>query len=68
MRDRMGLARQLANPAYARDHAFAAVRHPATKELAAASLFFLPTRYLPVSWAVTRLSRPLVRRLERAGR
>jgi hypothetical protein len=68
MRDRMGLARQLANPVYAREHALAAVLHPATKELAAATLFFLPTRFLPVSWAITRLSRPLVRRLERASR
>ncbi len=66
--DRMGLARELADPTYARVRALAAVRHPVTKELAEASLFFLPTRFLPVSWAVTRLSRPLVRRLERAGR
>ena len=68
MRDRGGLARQVADPTYARVHALAAIRHPATRELAAASLFFLPTRYLPISWAVTRLARPLVRRLERVGR
>ncbi len=51
--DRRGLVRDLRDPANARELLRAAFRHPAGRELGAASLIFLPGRYLPVGWAVT---------------
>jgi hypothetical protein len=51
--DRAGLVRDLSNPTNARDLLRDAARHPATRELASASLMLLPWRYLPLGWAAT---------------
>jgi hypothetical protein len=63
--DRVGLLRDLANPAVPARLVRDAVTHPATRELAGVGLVFLPGRYLPVGWAATRLLR---RALDRSGR
>jgi hypothetical protein len=38
------------------------VRHPATRELADASLMFLPVRYIPLGWAASKASGHVLRR------
>ncbi len=64
--DRAGLVRDLSNPTNARDLLRDAARHPATRELASASLMLLPWRYLPLGWAATwAADRVLRRRTER---
>jgi len=64
--DRAGLARELSNPTNARDLLRDAARHPATRELASASLMLLPWRYLPLGWAATwAVDRIFRRRTER---
>ena len=60
--DRAGLARELSNPTNARDLLRDAARHPATRELASASLMLLPWRYLPLGWAATWAADRVVRR------
>jgi hypothetical protein len=59
--DRAALARDLRDPANARDLLRSAARHPATRELATAGLMFLPGRYLPLgmiaTWATQRVFR-----------
>ena len=60
--DRAGLVRDLKSPAHARGLLRDAVRHPATRELADASLMFLPIRYLPVGWVASRAARRILRR------
>ena len=65
--DRAGLVRDVTHPGDPRDLVRSVARHPAARELANASLVFLPIRYLPLgwaaSWAGTRLVRRYVRRL-----
>jgi hypothetical protein len=60
--DRTGLLRDLRSPTHARGLLRDAVRHPATRELADASLMFLPIRYLPVGWVASRAARRVLRR------
>jgi hypothetical protein len=65
--DRAGLVRRATHPGDPRDLIRSAARHPAARELANASLVFLPMRYLPLgwaaSWAATRIVRRYVHRL-----
>jgi hypothetical protein len=65
--DRAGLVRDATHPGDPRDLIRSAARHPAARELANASLVFLPMRYLPLgwaaSWAATRIVRRYVHRL-----
>ena len=65
--DRAGLVRDATHPGDPRHLIRSAATHPATRELANASLVFLPMRYLPLgwvaSWAVTRIVRRFVHRL-----
>jgi hypothetical protein len=64
--DRAGLLRDLSNPTNARDLLRNAAQHPATRELASASLMLLPWRYLPLGWAATwAAGRVFRRRTER---
>ena len=62
--DRAALVRDLRDPANARDLVRSAARHPAARELANASLMFLPGRYLPLglvaTWATRRVFRQFV--------
>jgi hypothetical protein len=62
--DRAALARDLRDPANARELVRSAARHPATRELASAGLLFLPVRYMPVgvvaTWAANRVLRRFV--------
>ena len=60
--DRAALARDLRNPANARDLVRSAARHPATRELASAGLLFLPVRYLPAGWVASWATRRILRR------
>jgi hypothetical protein len=60
--DRAGLIRDLRTPANARGLLRDAVRHPATRELANASLMFLPIRYIPLGWAASRAGSKVLRR------
>jgi hypothetical protein len=60
--DRAGLLRDLRSPANARGLLRDAVRHPATRELADASLMFLPVRYIPLGWAASRAGGRVLRR------
>lgn len=60
--DRAGLIRDLRSPANARGLLRDAVRHPATRELANASLMFLPIRYIPLGWAASRAGSKVLRR------
>lgn len=60
--DRAALARDLRNPANARELVRRAARHPATRELANAGLVFLPLRYGPVGWAATWATHRVLRR------
>jgi hypothetical protein len=60
--DRAGLLRDLKSRDHARGLLRDAVRHPATRELADASLMFLPIRYLPLGWAASRATRRVLRR------
>lgn len=60
--DRAGLIRDLRTPANARGLLRDAVRHPATRELANASLMFLPIRYIPLGWAASRAGGKVLRR------
>jgi hypothetical protein len=60
--DRAALARDLRNPAHARDLVRSAAGHPAVRELANAGLMFLPGRYLPLGWAATWATRRALRR------
>jgi hypothetical protein len=66
--DRAALMLALARPATARSYLGAAVRHPATHELASASLLFLPERYLPAGWVATWAVRRLLGRSRGAMR
>lgn len=50
--DRVGLARDLADPAHVWRRARVAIAHPATHELARVGLVFLPGPYRPLGWAV----------------
>ena len=59
--DRGALMRDLGNPANAQHLVRGAARHPATRELASASLMFLPLRYLPVGWAATWVAHRVLR-------
>jgi hypothetical protein len=60
--DRAGLVRDLRDPTNARDLLRDAARHPATRELASASLMLLPWRYLPLGWAATWAADRVARR------
>ncbi len=60
--DRAALARDLRNPANARDLLRAAAQHPAAREIARAGLTFLPARYLPLGWAATWATHTILRR------
>ena len=60
--DRAGLVRDLSNPTNARDLLRDAARHPATRELASASVMLLPWRYLPLGWAATWAADRIFRR------
>ena len=60
--DRGALARDLRNPANARDWLRRAARHPATRELGSAGLTFMPGRYLPLGWAATWAAHRIARR------
>lgn len=60
--DRAGLFRDLRSPAIARGLLRDAVRHPVTRELANASLMFLPVRYIPLGWAASRAGGKVLRR------
>jgi hypothetical protein len=60
--DRAGLLRDLKSPTHARGLLRDAVRHPATRELADASLVFLPIRFMPAGWVASRVGRRLLRR------
>lgn len=60
--DRPALIRDLAHPANVRAMVRAAVRHPATHELAGAGLMFLPVRYLPLGVASAWVARRVLRR------
>lgn len=60
--DRAGLLRDLRSPANARGLIRDAVRHPATRELADASLMFLPVRYIPLGWMASRAGSRVLRR------
>jgi hypothetical protein len=60
--DRAGLARDLRDPGNARELVRSAARHPASRELVNAGLLFLPTRYIPIGWALTKASGRLLRR------
>lgn len=60
--DRVGLARELADPAVLAGLARDALVHPATRELATLGLVLLPDGYLPLWWLATRTSRRLRRR------
>jgi hypothetical protein len=60
--DRAGLLRDLRSPANARGLLRDAVRHPATRELANATLMFLPVRYIPLGWAASRAGGKVLRR------
>ena len=61
--DRAALVRDVRRRAQARSLLRSAIRHPATRELAAASLLFLPARYLPVGWVASWAARRVLRRL-----
>ena len=64
--DRASLLRDLSDPTNARDLLRDAAQHPATRELANASLMLLPWRYLPLGWAATwAADRVFRRRTER---
>jgi len=62
VRDPAGLQQDLRKRARARDLIRRAAGHPATRELATASLVFLPVRYMPVglaaSWAARKVFSP----------
>ena len=49
--DRVGLLRDLADPAHAVRRTREAIAHPATHELARAGHLFLPGPYRPLGWA-----------------
>ena len=49
--DRVGLARDLADPAHVWRRARVAIAHPATHELARVGLVFLPGPYGRIAWA-----------------
>jgi hypothetical protein len=65
--DRAGLVRDVSHPGNPRALIRSAASHPAARELANASLVFLPMRYLPLgwaaSWAATRIARRYVQRV-----
>jgi len=65
--DRAALVRDATHPGDPRGLIRSVARHPAARELANASLVFLPMRYLPLgwaaSWAATRIVRRYVHRL-----
>jgi hypothetical protein len=60
--DRAGLIRELRDPANARELVRSAARHPASRELVSAGLLFLPARYIPLGWALTKASGRVLRR------
>lgn len=60
--DRAGLVRDLRDPANARDLVRSAARHPASRELVNAGLLFLPARYIPIGWALTKASGRFLKR------
>jgi hypothetical protein len=60
--DRAALLRDLRRPGNPREIVGRAARHPVTRELASASLMFLPGRYLPLGWAASWASRKVMRR------
>jgi hypothetical protein len=60
--DRAGLIRELRDPANARHLARSAARHPASLELVNAGLLFLPARYIPLGWALTKVSGRFLKR------
>jgi len=55
--DRVGLARDLADPAHVWRRTRVAIAHPATHELARAGLVFVPGPYRPIGWALWWLGR-----------
>lgn len=60
--DRAGLVRDLRDPANARHLVRSAARHPASRELLSSGLLFLPARYIPLGWALTKASGKFLRR------
>ena len=62
--DRAALLRDLRSPGRARDLVRSAVRHPAARELANASLMLMPLRYLPAGWAATWVAHRVGRHLD----
>ena len=59
---RAALVRDLRRPVNTRDIVGRVARHPVTRELASASLVFLPGRYLPLGWAASWAARKVMRR------
>ena len=51
-KDRVGLLRDIADPAHAVRWTRSAITHPATHELARVGLVFVPGPYRPLGWAV----------------
>jgi hypothetical protein len=60
--DRPGLVRDLGDMNQARALVRATAIHPATRELAGASLVLLPGRFLPLGWAATWAAHKALRR------
>ena len=60
--DRASLVRDATHPGDPRDRIRSVARHPAARELANASLVFLPMRYLPLGWAASWAAARIVRR------
>ncbi len=68
VKDRAGLLRDLRHPGDRRELIRSAARHPAIRELADASLVFLPIRYVPLGWVVRWATARVVRRfVQRPG-
>ncbi len=60
--DRVGLARELRDPAVMVGLVRDGLAHPATREIATLGLVLLPDGYVPLWWVATRISRRLRRR------
>lgn len=59
--DRARLLRDVRDQVTSREVLRSTVEHPAARELANAGLLFLPIRYLPVGWLVSRVARRALR-------
>lgn len=61
--DRVGLVRDLREPAQVRELIRGAALHPATRELASVGLIFVPGRYGPLGWAAIWAGQRVFRRV-----